>query len=157
MTADSFLLLDTNVLLEATASARDLHRAALRVFNEWPNRGIRLCVSGQVLREYLVVATRGTEHNGLGLTVADALANVQSFAERCRFLAETHEVAERLRDLIRTVDCSGKRIHDANLVATCLAHGVPGLVTANVADLERFGDSIELTPLGREAGAPDRE
>lgn len=148
MTDDRSFLLDTNVLLEATTPARDLHRVALRVFDEWPNRGIRLCVSGQILREYLVVATRDAEHNGLGLTATDALANVQAFAARCRFLAESQQVAERLRELVRTVDCIGKQIHDANLVATCLAHGVAGLVTANLGDFERFGDRVELTPLG---------
>jgi len=105
-------------------------------------------VSGQILREYLVVATRGAEHNGLGLAVSDALANVEAFADRSHFLAETPEVAVRLRELIRSVDCTGKRIHDANLVATCLAHGVPGLLTANLADFERFGDRVEVTSLG---------
>jgi len=145
---DRAVLLDTNVLLEATAPARDLHRAAVRVLDEWPNRGIRLCVSGQILREYLVVATRDPEHNGLGLSVTDALANVESFTERCRFLAESREVAQRLRELLRSVDCTGKQIHDANLVATCLAHGVPGLVTANTGDFERFEDRVEMSPLG---------
>jgi len=145
---DSSVLLDTNVLLEATAPARDLHRAALRVLDEWPNRGARLCVSGQILREYLVVATRDPEHNGLGLGVTDALANVEAFAGRCRFLGETREVAERLRELLRSVDCTGKRIHDANLVATCLAHGVSGLVTANLGDFERFGNQVDVKLLG---------
>lgn len=145
---DSSVLLDTNVLLEATTPARDLHRAALRVLDEWPSRGIRLCVSGQILREYLVVATREPEHNGLGLSVTDALANVESFIERCRFLGETQEVAKRLRELLRGVDCTGKQIHDANLVATCLAHGVPSLVTANLGDFERFNNQVEVKLLG---------
>lgn len=144
---DSSVLLDTNVLLEATTPVRELHQAALAVLNEWPNRGLELYVSGQVLREYLAVATRSSEHNGLGLSVAHALANVAAFVERCRFLVEDRDVHESLRQLLEDVECSGKQIHDANLVATCLANGVKGLVTANVADFERFGDRIELRPL----------
>ena len=119
------------------------------MLDEWPNLGIQLCVSGQILREYLVVATRGSEHNGLGLGVADALANVESFRERCRFLGETRQVASRLCDLLRSVGCTGKQIHGANLVATCLAHGVRSVLTANVGDFHRFGGQVEVEPLGR--------
>jgi predicted nucleic acid-binding protein len=57
MMDDKTVLLDTKVLLSATTPSRRLHRAALRV-NEWPNRGFILVTSPQVLREYLVVATR---------------------------------------------------------------------------------------------------
>jgi len=142
------VLLDTNVLLDATTPARDLHRAARRVLDEWPNRGIQLCVSGQILREYLAVATRNAEVNGLGLAVEDALANVAAFKGRCRFLNEDREVAERLYDLLDDVACSGKQVHDANVVATCLVHGVPAIVTANTGDFGRFGGRVEVTPLG---------
>jgi len=144
---DRSVLLDTNVLLEATTPARALHRAARRVLDDWPNRGVRLCVSGQILREYLVVATRKQEVNGLGLAVGDALANVAAFVGRCRFLAEDQQVAERLRKLLRDVACSGKQVHDANVVATCLAHGVGGVVTANLGDFERFDHLVEVRPL----------
>lgn len=141
-TDDSAVLLDTNVLLDATTPARNLHDAARSILDDWPNRGLRLCVSGQVLREYLVVATREAEHNGLGLSVTDGLDNVEAFVGRCRFLAEGPDVAERLREVLREVSCSGKRIHDANLVATALTHGVPHLVTANTADFQPFGDLL---------------
>ncbi len=52
-------LLDANVRMSATTPARSLHESALLALNEWPNDGIGICTSGQVLREYLVVATRG--------------------------------------------------------------------------------------------------
>lgn len=146
---DRSVLLDTNVLLDATTPARDLHGAARRVLDEWPNRGLQLCISGQILREYLVVATRDAEVNGLGLGVDDALANVEAFKRRCRFLAEDHEVAERLYQLLSEVACSGKQVHDANVVATCLVHGVPALVTANQDDFARFGSLVEVRILGR--------
>lgn len=145
---DSSILLDTNVLLAATTPARDLHREALSVLNEWPSEGARLCVSGQIIREYLIVATREPARNGLGLTVEDALTNVEAFAGRCRFLAENQEASDHLQGLLRTVECSGKRLHDANLVATCLAHGVPALVTANAKDFERFADLVRVRLLG---------
>ncbi|MGD2114097.1 MAG: PIN domain-containing protein [Acidobacteriota bacterium] len=145
---DRSVLLDTNVLLDATTPARALHGAARRVLDEWPNRGLQLCISGQILREYLVVATRDAEVNGLGLGVEDALANSAAFKGRCRFLSEDRDVAERLHGLLGELACSGKQIHDANLVATCLVHGVPAIVTANTGDFERFGSLIEVRPPG---------
>ena len=71
-TDDKVVLLDTNVLLSATDPRRPLHRAALAVLNDWPNQGFVLAVSSQILREYLVVATRPVEVNGLGLGTEDA-------------------------------------------------------------------------------------
>lgn len=149
------VLVDTNVLLEATAPARDLHSAGRGVFDEWPNRGVRLCLSGQVLREYLVVATRGAEVNGLGLDIGAALDNIAAFLDRSRFLPEDGAVAQRLREILRTVPCTGKRIHDANLVATGLVHGVTSLVTANARDFERFESLVDVIPLGEPLPAED--
>lgn len=152
MTTDvDSVLVDTNVLLAATTPDRDLHQAALNVFNDWPRRGIELCVSGQVLREYLVVATRDRKHNGLGLSVPEALDNVAAFLERSRFLGEGFEVTARLRALLQAVECRGKKIHDANLVATAQAHGVSRVVTANLGDFKRFQDRVELISLAQTA------
>lgn len=66
--ADKSILVDTNVLLAATTPGRSLHSAALEVLNEWPNGGVSLLTSGQILREYLVVATRPASSNGLELS-----------------------------------------------------------------------------------------
>lgn len=38
----------------------------------------------------------------------------------------------------------GKQVHDANLVATMLVHGVTRLLTFNAADFRRFGTLIEV-------------
>jgi len=147
MTDDKAVLVDTNVLLSATVPARPLHRAALVVLNEWPNQGRILVTSPQVLREYLVVATRPAEVNGLGLTAEDALANTSAFRSRMKLLLETESGWERLRSLVATYGCLGKQVHDANLVATALTSGVVKLVTANPADFNRFAPELEVIDL----------
>jgi len=144
---DRTVLVDANVLLSATAPLRPLHRAALTVLNDWPNRGLLLAASVQVLREYLVVATRPVEVNGLGLDIADALANVASFRARMRVLVDSEPVWDRLQGLIVTHGCKGKQIHDANIVASALTWGLPRLVTANVGDFNRFAGEIEIIDL----------
>lgn len=144
---DDSVLVDTNVLLAATAPHRPLHRAALTVINEWPNHGMVLATSVQVLQEYLVVATRPVEVNGLGLDCAEALANVAAIRARTRLLADGERVWERLQSLVGSHDCKGKQIYDANIVASALSSGVTKLVTANVVDFSRFAGEIEVIPL----------
>ena len=46
--------------------------------------------------------------------------------------------------LCRGVPAAGRQIHDANIVATMLAHRTRRLVTFNVADFRRYGAEIEL-------------
>jgi predicted nucleic acid-binding protein len=140
------LFCDTNVLLSAVDRRRLLHPAALRIVNDLPNQGVELCVSGQVLRECLVVSTRPVERNGLGLTLAAAVRNNETFAERTTILEETRGVARRLPGIVEAAECSGKRIHDANIAATMLEHGVTLVVTANPHDLMRF-EGVEVIPL----------
>lgn len=147
MTDDKAVLVDTNVLLSATAPLRPLHQAALRVLNDWPNQGFSLVASSQVLREYLVVATRPAEANGLGLSVQDALANLAAFQSRMRVLVESEAAWPRLRGLISTYGCQGKQIHDANVVAVALTAGVVKLVTANVDHFVRFATEIQVIDL----------
>src|SRR5215469_815155 len=140
-------MLDTNVFLSATDEGRAEHRQAMLVFNDMAGRGTTLYASGQVMREYLAVATRPIGNNGLGLKQAHALANARAFRTRTTLLAEDSAVADRLLDLLSEVPCSGKQVHDANVVATMLVHGIGRLITINVADFTRFEDRIVLMPL----------
>ena len=136
-------LIDTNVLLTATDESRQWHREAQRLLAESRRHGLHLAASGQVLRECLVVATRPVNVNGLGLGVRDAAANVNEFLRCIHRYGETEEVARRLRELCLSRNLRGKRLHDANIVATMLTHGIHVLVTRNPGDFDSF-DAIEI-------------
>lgn len=137
---------DTNVLLLATSSRRVGHARAVTLLDAgFADRSLYL--SGQVLREYLTVATRPAEVNGLGLTAADALGNATQFVERSHVLPEDESVREALFRLLESVPCLGKQVHDANIAATMVAHGLRRLVTLNPRDFERFRPSIEIEGL----------
>lgn len=140
-------MLDTNVFLAATDKGRAEHRDALTVVNDWAAGDTTLCTSGQILREYLAVATRPAERNGLGLTLPDALGNVRAIRERTTFLAEDSRVADRLLGLLADVQCGGKQVHDANVVATMLVHGIGTVVTMNLDDFVRFDRYVSLVGL----------
>jgi predicted nucleic acid-binding protein len=141
------VLLDTNVLLAATDEGRAEHSDALTVVNDWAAKGTDLCTSGQILREYLAVATRPAGKNGLGLDLPDALGNVRAIRGRTTLLAEDSKVADRLLGLLADVKCRGRQVHDANLVATMLVHGVGTVVTMNLEDFVRFGGQVRLIRL----------
>ena len=141
------VMLDTNVLLAATDEDRAEHHDALKVLNDWTAMHTELCTSGQVLREYLSVATRPTAQNGLGLNLPEALGNVRAIRARTTLLAEDSKVADRLLGLLADVDCRGRQVHDANLIATMLVHGIGTVVTMNLADFARFEQHVSLIRL----------
>lgn len=149
MTAGERLFCDTNVLLSAVDRKRRLHAQALHVLNVLPNRGVALHVSGQIVREFLAVCTRPVDANGLGLSRPDAVRNAESIVERSTVLDESRKVALRLLAIARTTPCTGRQLHDANVVATMREHGLTRLVTGNLSDFRRFSglDLVDLAEL----------
>lgn len=145
MRVDRFV--DTNVLLTATAVARPGHGPALALLEAgFAERSLFL--SGQVLREYIAVATRPAAVNGLGLSLAEAMGNARQFLDRSNFLREDHAVRDALFTLLGTTPCSGKQVHDANVAATMIAHGIGVLVTLNPRDFGRFVPLIQVVGVG---------
>lgn len=139
------MLVDTNVLLEATDEKRRFHDVCVDLLEKHP----RLRIPSQVIREYLAVATRPVEANGLGLAVADALANIREFRRTLRLLPEERPVLPAFLALLDEIPCQGKRIHDAFLVATALVHRVHTIVTLNAVDFEPFSPRVRTTAPGR--------
>lgn len=142
------LFVDTNVLLSATDESRACHRLARALIGQGGASGIHGATSGQILREYLVVATRPVGENGLGMSSVDALSNIEQFARRLALCDETESVSKRLRSLVRTHGLTGKSIHDANVVATMAAHGIRNLVTENPGDFDRYPEVMALELAG---------
>ncbi len=138
-TGDSRLV-DTCVLLDATNSLRPRHWASTALLETDP----RLVMSAQVAREYLVVATRPTFSNGLGMETTLALENLARIRRLVRLLPEERPVLPAFLAMVRATPCSGKTLHDAFLVATMKVHGVRTLVTCNPSDFARFGDAIAV-------------
>lgn len=155
--AGEIVFADTNVLLAATDRSREYHQESRRIFLDASRVGYHVALSGQILREYLVVATRPVAENGLGLPVADALHNVEVFARRPTvFCDEPESVHERLRQLVRAHPVKGKRVHDANVVATMLTHGIRRVITHNPSDFEPFDEIETVTASAAPPAGPER-
>ena len=137
------MFIDTNVLVSARileAPDHDRARAQLeRAFQDLES----LRISRQVLREYLSVVTRPQTWS-IAIVREDALADVDRLTSGFEILEDGPGVTQSLLALCREVAVGGQQIHDANIVATMLAHGERRLLTFNAADFRRYGDRIEL-------------
>ena len=102
-----------------------------------------LRISRQIVREYLAVVTR-PQTWPVAITREEALEDANRLIGSFEILEDGAAVTESLIALCREVSVGGSQIHDANIVATMLAHGERRLLTFNTADFRRYGDRIEL-------------
>lgn len=144
MTRSGPAVVDTNVLLNASDPTRLLHESAQALL---ATDDRDLSVTPQVIREYLAVATRPVELNGLALLPGLAVANVRHFLSSMRLLDETGVAVDRLCDVVADGRAAGRQVHDANIVATALAHGASAIVTSDSRHFARFADVIEIEAL----------
>ena len=131
------LLVDTNVLLEASDAGRRLHAQALAVFQTAAQSGVDLFLGTQVVREYLVVSTRPVVNNGLGMSMELALENIACFRRRSSLIAETLQASSLFLDWAKHFGICGKKLHDLQILASASAAGLDALLTANEQDFPK--------------------
>ena len=139
------MFVDTNVLVAARAKVPDRQVAVDALSRERRTEVLR--ISRQVIREYLAVVTR-PQTWASPLPMAEALLDVDRYASAFEILEDGQTAMDMLASLCREVPVAGKQVHDANIVATMLAHGERRLLTFNVKDFRRFGHRVELVALG---------
>ena len=74
----------------------------------------------------------------------EALSDIAWIKERFEIIEDGPRVTAHLVALCREIPVGGKQVHDANIVATMLAHGERRLATLNAKDFRRYGDRIEI-------------
>ena len=137
------MFVDTNIFVNSRIPDAPDHDAA-RARLERALRGREpLRISRQIVREYLAVVTRPQTWTA-GISREDALDDARRLLGSFEILEDGPVVTASLIALCREVPAGGAQIHDANIVATMLAHGEGRLLTFNVSDFRRYGDRIEL-------------
>lgn len=137
------MFIDTNVIVRARFAEAPEHEAARASLERALRTTDPMRISRQVLREYLAVVTR-PQTWPIPISRQDALDDLERLATAFEILEDGPAVTEELIALCREVDVGGRQIHDANIVATMLAHGEDRLLTFNQADFRRFADRIDL-------------
>jgi predicted nucleic acid-binding protein len=141
--ADSPLFLDTNVLIYASVREPPEHHLVNKFVEQHLKKGTILYISRQILREYLAVLSR---HQSFTTPMSKEILLIwlAAWRDRCRVLDDTAPVMDILWGLFYQIPFGGKQVHDANIVATMLSHGLDTLVTVNIPDFNRFKPRIKL-------------
>ena len=140
------MFIDTNVLIHARVREAPNHRPSRARLQQAVADGEPLRISRQVIREYLSVVTR-PQPWPVPLTREDALTDAARFLQSLEILEDGPAVTETLLELCRDIPVGGRQIHDANIVATMLAHRERRLLTFNTSDFRRYTERIDLVDL----------
>ena len=137
------MFIDTNVLVNVRVLEAPGHAVAKDRLERAALDGDPMRISRQILREYLATVTRPQPWS-IPFTRQEALDDVSRLLASFEILEDGPNVTQLLIALCREVPVGGSQVHDANIVATMLAHGERRLLTFNAADFRRYGDRIDL-------------
>ncbi|MDG6027952.1 MAG: PIN domain-containing protein [Candidatus Brocadia sp.] len=135
--------IDTNILVYASDVNSRWCRKANQALKNAISGGYPLFISPQVLREYLSVATRSVTHEKT-IPWDKIVKNHFRFQRAFKVLPEDIATAQKLGELVQKYHVSGKQVHDANIVATMLVHGIQSILTRNVDDFKRYKGLIKI-------------
>ncbi len=142
------ILADTNILLRKVQRTSSHHREAWDAVTRIVDRGDDLCVTAQNLIEFWAVCTRPLENNGLGLLqsqVSEFLSEIEG--STVLLSDDTNAVYKEWRALVARHGVSGKKSHDARLVAAMNVQGVSHILTFNTQDFTRYPGIVALDPI----------
>lgn len=140
------VFLDTNVLVYAVVEDGPLYPTACRAITKCSTGPSTCWISRQVLRELIATLTR-PQPFAPPFPATIVIRQARHFEACLRVAEDGPEVMRRLLELVEQASVGGKRIHDANIVATMLAYGISTLVTHNTSDFLPFSGLITVKPL----------
>jgi predicted nucleic acid-binding protein len=136
------VLVDTNILLRRTQPDHQHYTVAVESVAEILGTGEPVYFTLQNISEFWNVVTRPVANNGLGFTLAMAVAEVKKIERILTRLPDTAAVYAEWRRLVTQHSVIGSKVHDARLVATMNVHGVRRILTFNADDFIRYGIEV---------------
>jgi predicted nucleic acid-binding protein len=147
------ILLDTNVLLRLMEPSHVQYQVSVDAIEVLRRGGHELLIAPQVLYEFWSVATRPVENNGLGMTPAQAHAELIVLQRLFRLLRDERAIFSVWEQLVSALGIRGKQAHDARLAAAMQRHAVTHLLTFNSGDFARYAFVSSLPPADVVSGA----
>ena len=139
-------LVDTNILLRITRRADPQHRVVESALGLLAGQGTVLCYTAQNIAEMWNAMTRPADHNGFGLTTAEADRQVQAIETGMRLLPDNEAIYWEWRKIVVQSGVAGVQVHDARLAAAMRVHGLTYILTLNAEDFRRFSGVSALLP-----------
>ena len=140
------ILLDTNILGRLAQPRQAEHSPTVLAVENLLRGDHELRLVPQVMYAFWAIATRRSEDNGLGLTVEQAVTELDQFRLVFPPLRDERGILEPWQELVTTHRVQGKSAHDARLVAAMKRHGLTHLLTFNPADFKRYPGIVILDP-----------
>ena len=140
------LLLDAGILIRIAYEHDPLSSRVLAKVRELTREGWDPCLAPQGLREALNALTRPAENGGYGLPSEAALEALRRLETSFTLLPDGLDVFRCWQTLVAKHAITGKSVHDANVVATALAHGATHILTLDERDFRRY-EELELISL----------
>ena len=146
MVVASTYLVDTGILLRISRPADPNQAIVDAALATLAQASAELVYTHQNIAEFWNVCTRPLERNGIGLSVAKTVKEVQVIERTMRLLPDSEAVYREWRRLVETHAVSGAKVHDARLVASMVVHGVTHLLTLNPGDFARYPEITAIHP-----------
>lgn len=86
------------------------------------------------------------EANGRGWSVAIVRQEIDRLLNQFPLLDDTPAIFVSWRKLVTIHQITGRRVHDARLVAVMLAHGIMHLLTFNGDDFRSYDEIVVVEP-----------
>jgi uncharacterized protein len=130
---------DTNILVYAHRKEAPHHKEAAAVLQSHCEGSESWAIPWPCISEFYSVVTNPKIWKDKASRPADALKQIESWCKSpsVLLLGEVAASLDQLSDIIRDSQVRGPVVHDARIVALCLAHGVRVLLTAD-RDFSRF-------------------
>jgi predicted nucleic acid-binding protein len=133
------VLLDTNILLRLAQPHHPSAQVATQTLRALRVRNEVLHITQQNIVEFWAVTTRPIGSNGLGFSIEQAAAEVETLKRLFALLPEL-PLQNAWERLVVNYGVSGKNTHDARLVAAMVVHGIESILTFNVQDFLRYAE-----------------
>jgi predicted nucleic acid-binding protein len=146
-------LADTNLLLRLADPASRQHLVATDALARLLRQGDEIFLTPQNFIEFWAVATRPIAANGFGWNSARTASEVGELQKHVPVLADSAEIFPRWLALVQQFQVTGKRVHDARLVAVMEVYAVEKLITFNTSDFSPF-PTLALVDPNSLAGSP---
>jgi len=142
---NGLVFVDTNFWVAKIVKDHVFHERAEAKLNDLVAQEELLCISAQIIRELISVCTLG-RNLSRALTRDELQQQTEALIAQTVFLGESEASTRKLIELGSRYQVIGKQIHDANIVATMLTHGVTHLVSFNPDDFKRFTEIEVIVP-----------
>jgi predicted nucleic acid-binding protein len=141
------ILVDSNILLRSVQTHHSHYAMVEQAFAVLRGANETLNVVAQNFIEFWAVAKRPAgKENGLGMTCEAVTKEVAVIKGLFRLLPEPAAIFGEWERLVTTHQISGRRVHDARLVAAMNLHGLKRILTFNVADFARYAHVEAIHP-----------